>query len=121
MTTLMEARAELRTALEADGLRVTESFAGLSAPSVLMLGDGIDLGHLLRGEVGARVRLVLVAGAWDGAGAAGILAGLVATVLGVLRSLAGWRVDDVSPDSTVRLQGSTYAAVDITTTRSVTI
>ena len=123
MSTLPEARDALQTALEAAGIRVTRDPQGLpaAAPAAMLYGDGVDTSHIGRGQVIAGFRILLVAGAWDGASTADVLAGLVSTCLTVLRAMDGWPVGVVGPDSAVRIGSNALLGADVQTSTVVTV
>jgi hypothetical protein len=123
MSTLPEARDDLEAALTTAGIRVTRDPAGLpaAAPAAILFGDGVDTGHIGRGQVVAGFRILLVAGAWDGASMADILAGLVSTALTCLRAMDGWPVGEVGPDSAVTVGSNRLLGCDIRTATMVTV
>jgi len=111
--TLTEAREALTTAL-ASVVTVTRDPAGLaSPPAAIVYGDGVDTAHIGRGQSVASFRILLVAGAWDGTGAADALAELVNAVLTVLRAMVGWQVGELGRDSAVNVSGSTLLGCDV--------
>jgi hypothetical protein len=117
MSTLPEARGVLEAALTTAGIRVTRDPLGLPgvAPAALLFGDGIDTGHIGRGQVVASFRIMLVSGAWDGASASDILAGLVSTALTALRAMDGWPVGEVGADAVVAVGSNRLLACDLRT------
>jgi hypothetical protein len=123
MSTLQEARDDLEAALTTAGIRVTRDPAGLpaAAPAAILFGDGVDTGHIGRGQVIAGFRIMLVAGAWDGSSMADILAGLVSTCLTALRAMDGWPVGEVGPDSAVTVGSNRLLGCDVRTATMVTV
>lgn len=122
MTTIAEATLALTTELEGAGLRVAAGADGLTPPAVIVYGDGVrDLRSIGRGEVVRGWRLTIIGGAWDGKGAAAELGAMLGTVLGTLRQLPGWRVDDVGRDTIVSVAGGDSLACDVLTSRSCTV
>lgn len=123
MSTLPEARDVLEATLTTAGIRVTRDPAGLpaAAPAAILFGDGVDTGHIGRGQVVAGFRILLVAGAWDGASMADVLAGLVSTVLSALRVLDGWPVGEVGPDAAVTVGSNRLLGCDIRTATVVDV
>ena len=118
MSDLAGRRAELVTAMTTAGLRVTKDPAGLagSAPAAIVYGDGVSgMEHVGRGQVVAGFRILLVSGAWDGASASDVLAGLVSTLLNALRTLVGWSVGEVGPDSAVTIGTNRLLGADVRT------
>jgi hypothetical protein len=121
MTTLAEARDELIAALVAADVRATDNPGGIDPPYVAVLGNGIDLGHIVRNEAEASFRSVCIAGAADNTGAVDQLDALKLATIAVLRSLAGWRLGEVRADGLRSYQGSEYLTADVTASRFVTI
>lgn len=106
MTSIVDGRADLVTALTGAGIRATEDLGGVAVPCVIVSGSGVDVGHIGRGQVAAGYRLALLSGAWDAAGASRGLAALTDDVLAVLRALEGFAVGDVTADTIIRVAGS---------------
>lgn len=119
MTTLAGARAELIAALEADGIRATDTPGGRDLPYVLVAGDGIELTHLVRGQGTATFRATCIAGAWDDSAAALALDELKLDVLGVLRALPGWRVNSVGRDGIRTYAGAELLTADCSASRMI--
>ena len=119
MTTLAQAQAELEAALAA--VTNVGGLDGVTPPGVIVYGDGVDPAHIVRGQMEAGFRLTFVGGAWDGAASSSALRGVIAAALPILAGLAGWRLGSVTPDSVVRIAGSTLLGADMPLSRMVDI
>jgi hypothetical protein len=119
MTTMVEARAELITALTTAGARATSKPGDGSPPYVLVQFDGGDPAHIMRGAVQADYRLTLIGGLWDAAAAAEQLDTLCQTVLTTLRELPGWIVGTMGRDGGRDWKGATYLTRDVSASRAI--
>jgi hypothetical protein len=109
-----EAREALGAALEDGGLDVAYAVGARQAPVALVFGDGMaDLEHIARGAITARFRVTLLAGKADQTAAADALDTMKIAALTAIRSLPGWRLDEVRRDATATLTGGPYLAADV--------
>lgn len=106
-------RAGLAALLSTAGVTTAEGADGTEPPGAIVYGDGVNLEQAGRGQAVAAFRITLLAGAWDGAAAAGILAGLIGTVLEALREAPAWALTDVGRDYVALVRGSQLLAADI--------
>lgn len=113
MATQTSRRAELAAALAAASVTASDAAGRDTPPYVLMYGGGIDPRDTMRGQMRASVRIVAIAAKADAGAASVQLAGLVESVLAVLRALAGWRIDGVSSDLRRIIAGAEYLSADI--------
>ena len=114
MTSLADARGELVTALEADGVPV----GAQALPTVRIFLGGATTDHLVRGQVPATFRLVIIGGSYgDGDGASIALATAAGTVLGTLRDLEGWTVGDLGPERVARHAGGDVLVAELSAVR----
>lgn len=121
MTTLHEARDELIDALRTANLRATDTPGGMDPPYVAVLGDGIDLSHIIRGQTPARFRAACIAGKADASGSVADLDALKLDVLVVLRALPGWALGEVRGDGIRTYGGSDLLTADVTASRMIDI
>jgi hypothetical protein len=121
MTTMAEARAELTAALEAEDIAVSRTPGGKVPPCALIYGDGFDFAHLLRGEVRARFRITLLAGAWAQDVATELLDPMKLGAVTAVRGLAEWQLDEGRRDAVASIAGGQYLAADVVASRMVTI
>jgi hypothetical protein len=115
---LAEARAALIAAIVADGLPAGSSPGAAEPPCALVFGQGLDVsdrGHVARGQVPALFRVTVLGGLFEDADLAGAeLAAAQGIVLGAVRGLAGWRLDDVRADYVAATPGGgRYLAADV--------
>jgi hypothetical protein len=112
MTTIVEARAALATAVGA-----SDEFTDPPARYIYSQGSDIEiLGRGASGTTGIRwVFRVSVVSSLNGddATSSRTLAALLQTTLGVLWPLAGWSVDRVSADLVTEIAGGRYYSADI--------
>lgn len=113
MTSLQDARAELTTALVAAGVPVATHPGAKAPPCALIYGDGMDLGHVTRGQVRARFRITLLAGAWAQDVATSLLDPMKLAALSAARGLAGWQLDESRRDAVASIAGGNYLAADV--------
>jgi hypothetical protein len=120
--TIVEARAELGAALASGGVPIGSGPGAVAPPSGLVYGEGIATdAQIMRGQVEARFRVVLLAGAWDHGATADKLDALKLAAMTVVRTLAGWRFDELRPDRITQIAGGQVLAADIVATRMVDI
>src|SRR5262245_6832506 len=108
MTTFVQARAELITALASVGNGATSQPDSKATPYVLISGDGGDMEHVLRGAVLSTWRAVLVAGGWDAKGSADALDAMKDAAVPLIVALAGWRLDSLGRDGIRTFGGKDY-------------
>ena len=114
MTTLADARAELVAALAADGIPVGVP----SLPSVRVFLGGATTDHLVRGQIPATFRLVVIGGAYGTSDTSSVaLATMAGDVLATLRDLDGWAVGDLSPERLSRHAGGDVLVAELSATR----
>lgn len=118
MTTMAQARAELRAALVAAGVPVARSPGPKAA---VIFGDGMDLEHIGRGQAEATFRVVLIAGKFDVAASTTELDAAKLRALTAVRGLDGWRLGEIRRDTVVTIAGGQYLAADVTASRFVDI
>lgn len=121
MTTLDGARDELAAALVAADVPVADAPGASDVPYAVIFGEGIDPGHVIRGQVLATFRATLLSGAWDQAASAKGLRALVLAAAGAVRGLHGWTFGGVRRDTTIDIAGGTYLAADVIASRMVDI
>ena len=91
-------------------------------PCAVVFGDGLgDLEHIVRGQTAARFRVTVIAGGWDQASTGRILTGLVQQTITVVRSLPGWRLDEVRRDNVIAIAGGQMLGADVIASRMVDI
>ena len=115
MTTILEARAALVTAVGASDRLV-------DPPATYVYSQGSDITVLGKGSVQWAFRVsCVVAYRDDDAAASKELAGLLSAKLIILWALAGWSVERVSPDLSTDIGGGRYFSADIDVTTVVQI
>jgi hypothetical protein len=120
MTSLGDARAELVTAVLAAGISATTVPGGVqSTPYVAVLGDGLDLAHVVRGQAFASFRLACIAGSASAEASVVELDALKLAVLDLVRGLAGWRMGEVRADGIRTYGGGEYLTADVTAGRMI--
>jgi hypothetical protein len=120
--TIGEARAELGAALASGGVPIGTGPGAVAPPSGLVYGEGITAdSQITRGQVEARFRVVLLAGAWDHGATADKLDALKLAAMTVTRELTGWRFDELRPDRLTSIGGGQLLAADLIATRMVDI
>ena len=68
MTSILQARDELDTALSSGGVPIADSPGGMAPPYGVIFGDGIDLTHVGRGQMQATFRYADLRRMGDGTG-----------------------------------------------------
>lgn len=120
MTTIADARAELTTALEAADLVVAPALGRVASPYAIAFGAGIDAAHILRGQVEAGLRVMLVSGRADQAASFTDLSDMILATVGAIRALAGWRLGTIGADTIRVIIGIEYLTADVVAHRFVT-
>lgn len=116
--TLAGAVAELRTALDAAGLRSTLDPNGVAQPCTIIVPEGVpELST--RGQSPAGFRIVLVAGAFDAAASVEALLAAEDTLLSTLAALPHWGVGPLGPAGRIQLAGGSALAAAVTVSRQV--
>jgi hypothetical protein len=118
VTTLAEARGDLVAAIAALDIRASVVPTG-APPYVAVLGDGIDLSHIVRGQALASFRLACVAGGVDDDAVALELDTLKLAMIAMLRTLEGWRPGEVRRDGVRTINGADMLSADVTASRYV--
>jgi len=118
---ILGARDELAAALVAGAVPIADGPGDMAPPSGIIYGDGVDLGHVARGQVAARFRVTLVSGAWDQSAATRDLTTLVQATVAAIRGLTGWRLVAVQRDGRVSVAGGDMLATDVSAERMVDI
>lgn len=122
MTSILQARDELDTALVAGSIPVADAPGQAAPPCAIIFGEGVaDLEHVVRGQVTARFRVTLVSGGWELADAGRTLTGLIQQAVTVIRSMNGWRLDEVRRDNVIAIAGGQMLGADVIASRMVDI
>lgn len=121
MTTLLEARDALMTALATAGLNPTDDPSGRAVPCTIVVGDGADTSAIGRRQLPAGFRVVLLAGAWDGSGTSRTLASSVSAFLTMAATLVGWGVGPMGPDRTYQTAGGLLLGAECTLSHQVDV
>ena len=120
MTTIATRRSALSAAIVAAGIRCSDTGPKATAPPVVhIFGGGLDPAGVARGQVRYTFRLVLQPDGGTPAVQSTNLAVMVASVVGVLRSLAGFQVGEVTADVIRTLAGSDFLSADVTATTMI--
>ena len=114
MSTIATRRTELAAALVAGGVSTSNAPGRVSPPVAVLVAAGSDLEGIGRGQVPFGYRIVLVAGAADADASALRLDELVTDTIAVLRSLDGWRIDNLGSASVRDVAGALYLSADVT-------
>lgn len=119
--TLTERRAEQVAALEAADIPAAVTLGKRTPPYVAVIGESIELAHIVRGQALASFRWAMIAGAWDDEAAVAMLDALKLGCIAVARALEGYAVGDVRRDGIRRIAGGEYLAADLIVSAYVTI
>ena len=119
MTSLADARSTLATALETAGVTVSPTVGRLAPPMAIIFGAGIDPAHLVRGQVEAGLRVMLVSAKADQESAIADLGDMVLLTIAAVRALAGYRLGTIGVDTIRRLPSGEYLTADVTCHRFV--
>ena len=121
MTSILQARDELDTALTTGSIPIADAPGSMAPPYGVIFGDGIDLTHIMRGQVRASFRVTFISGGWDTVPAGRTLTGLVQSALLVLKGLDGWQLGEVRRDNVISVGGGQLLGADVTASRMVDI
>jgi len=108
------ARGVLSAALVAASLPCSDSPGDTAAPVVHIFGNGSDMRGVGRGQVRYGFRLVLQPEGGNPAVESANLGAMVEAVCAVIRSLSGWEVGEVGPDTIRTLAGADFLSADVT-------
>ncbi len=114
MTSIATRRGALVTALTGASIRCSDSPGDTAAPVVHIFGNGSDMRGVGRGQVRYSFRLVLQPEGGTTAVASSNLGVMVAAVVAVLRTLTGFEVGEVTPDTLRTIAGSDFLSADVT-------
>ena len=121
MTTILQARDELDTALTSGGVPIADAPGAMAVPYGVIFGDGVVDIQPNRRQARASFRMLLVAGGWEQAETGRTLTGMVQTALDTLLELDGWQMGEVRSDVWVTLAAGQMLAANVTASRMVDI
>ena len=121
MTTILEARDALDTALTSGGVPIADAPGAMAVPYGVIFGEGISDIHAARRQARAEFRVTLIAGGWETAVAGRTLTGLVQTTLDTLLELDGWQLGEIRPDVVISITAGQMLAANVTASRMVDI
>lgn len=118
--TILEAYDELVDALADADVRVLDSPHEAETPAVYVFTDEASLTDGRRGQVPFPFRITLLAGAWDAASSARLLAQLQSAVLAAVYALDGWLMIGAGRPTITSIGGGLYLSSDVRLSRMIT-